>query len=130
MIINNTIARSFFPQHDGMVIFSNYMIWNILAIVLIVLFGRLFLKKMNFFRGILGILGATAIFWIVSNIGSWLTSGLFPLTFVGMIENFVFAYPFLIKSLVGNIIFGFILFGSYEMLTRSYPDLIAIKQKA
>ena len=130
LVINNTIARPFFPGHEGLVIFSDYMIWNILAIVLIVLFGRLFLKKMNLLNGVMGILGATAIFWIISNIGAWLSSGLFPLTFSGMIENFAFALPFLKNSLLGNFAFGAILFGSYEMLTRSYPNLITVKQEA
>jgi len=129
LVINNTIARSFFPNHDGFVLFSDYMIWNTLAIVLIVIFGRLFLKKMNFVNGFFGILGATAIFWIISNIGAWLTSGLFPLTFVGMIENFVFAIPFLKNSLLGNFAFGIVLFGSYELLKRSYPNLITVKQE-
>jgi len=129
LVINNTIARPFFPNHDGIVIFSEYMIWNTIAIVLIVLLGRLFLKKMNLLKGVMGILGATAIFWIISNIGAWLSSGLFPLTFAGMIENFVFALPFLKNSLLGNFAFGILLFGSYELLTRSYPNLIAAKQE-
>ena len=130
LVINNTIARSYFPNHEGLVIFSEYMIWNVVAIVLIVLFGRYFLKKMNFTRGVLGILGATSIFWIITNIGAWLTSGLFPLTFVGMMENFAFALPFIKNSLLGNFAFGIILFGSYELLTRSYPNLITVKQEA
>jgi hypothetical protein len=130
LVINNTIARSFFPDHNGIVILADYMVWNVLAIVLIVLFGRLFLKKMNVVRGIFGILGATAIFWIISNIGAWLSSGLFPLTFAGMMANFEFALPFLKNSLLGNFVFGAILFGSYELLTRSYPNLIAVKQEA
>lgn len=129
-VINNTIARSFFPNHDGLVFFSEYMIWNTIAIVSIVLFGRLFLKKMNLLNGVFGILGATAIFWIISNIGAWLSSGLFPLTFAGMIENFAFAIPFLKNSLLGNFAFGILLFGSYELLTRSYPNLVTAKQEA
>lgn len=130
LIINNTIARPFFPDHDGLVFFSEYMIWNTIAIVLIVLFGRVFLKKMNLLNGVLGILGATAIFWIISNIGAWLSPrGIFPLTFAGMMENFAFALPFLKNSLLGNFVFGTILFGSYELLTRSYPNLITAKQE-
>jgi hypothetical protein len=129
LVINNTIARPFFPSHEGLVIFSDYMIWNTIAIVLIVLLGRLFLKKMNLLKGVLGILGATAIFWIISNIGAWLSSGLFPLTFAGMMENFVFALPFLKNSLLGNFAFGTLLFGSYELLTRSYPNLLMVKQE-
>ncbi|MDF1696377.1 MAG: hypothetical protein P1U56_11115 [Saprospiraceae bacterium] len=130
LIINNTVARAFFPDHEGLVIFSEYMIWNTIAIVAIVLFGRYFLKKMSFLRGAVGILGATGIFWIISNIGAWLSSGLFPLTFAGMIENFIFALPFLKNSLLGNAVFGAILFGSFELLTRSYPDLVTAKHKA
>jgi hypothetical protein len=129
IIINNTVARQFFPNHDGLVIFSDYMIWNTIAIVLIVLFGRLFLKKMSVLRGVMGILGATAIFWIISNIGAWLSSGIFPLTFAGMLENFAFALPFLKNSLIGNFAFGAVLFGSFELLTRKYPSLITVKQE-
>ena len=129
LVINNTIARPFFPEHEGAVIFAEYMIWNVLAIVLIVLFGRVFLKKMNLKNGFFGILGATGIFWIVSNIGAWLSSGLFPLTFTGMMENFIFALPFLKNSLLGNLVFGTILFGSFELLTRSFPKLITAKQE-
>lgn len=129
LVINNTIARPFFPDHEGLVIFSDYMIWNTIAIILIVMLGRLFLKKMNLLNGVLGILGATAIFWIISNIGAWLSSGLFPLTFAGMIENFVFAIPFLKNSLLGNFAFGILLFGSFELLTRSYPNLLTVKQE-
>jgi len=129
LVINNTVARPFFPDHDGLVIFSDYMIWNFAAMILIVLFGRYFLKKVNLTRGILGILGATGIFWIVSNIGAWLSSGLFPLTFMGMMENFAFALPFLKNSLLGNLVFGAILFGSYEWLRYAYPNLVSTKQE-
>ena len=129
LIINNTIARPFFPDHEGIVIFSEYMIWNTAAIIAIVLFGRYFLKKINLLRGIMGLLGATSIFWIITNIGAWLSSGLFPLTFGGMMENFAFALPFLKNSLLGNLVFGTILFGSYELLTRTYPSLVTVKQE-
>ena len=129
LVINNTIARPFFPDHEGLVIFSDYMIWNTLAIILIVIFGRLFLKKMNFKNGVMGIIGATAIFWIITNIAAWLTSGIFPITFSGMIANFISALPFLKNSLLGNFAFGTLLFGSYELLTRSYPNLISVKQE-
>ena len=130
LVINNTIARSFFPDQEGIVIFSEYMIWNTIAIIAIVLFGRLFLKKMNLLNGVFGILGATAIFWIISNIGAWLSSGLFPLTFAGMMENFAFALPFLKNSLLGNLVFGLILFGSFELFARTFPQLVAVKKKA
>ena len=131
LVINNTVARQFFPNQEGFIVFSDYMIWNALAIVLIVLFGRVFLKKVNLLNGVIGILGATAIFWIITNIAAWLSpTGLFPITFAGMMANFVAALPFLKNSLLGNFAFGFILFGSYEMLTRSYPQLIAARQNA
>lgn len=131
LIINNTIARPFFPDHQGLVILSEYMVWNTIAIVLIVLFGRAFLKKVNLLNGVMGILGATAIFWIVSNFGSWVSPrSLFPMTFAGLIENFVVAIPFLKNSLLGNFAFGLVLFGSYELLSKSMPNLVSVKQEA
>ena len=129
LVINNTIAREWFPNQEGFIIFSDYMVANAIAIIAIVLFGSYFLKKVNLLRGILGILGATAIFWIISNLGVWITGTKFPHNFTGMMGNFAFALPFLKNSLLGNFAFGAILFGSYELLTRTYPELAPVKEK-
>ena len=118
LVLNNTILRIYFPDQEGFVFFSEYMIANTIAIVAIVLFGRFFLKKVNLVNGVLGILGASLIFWIITNFGAWLTSGLYPKTVSGFIANYVAAVPFLKNSLLGNFVFGAVLFGSYEWLTR------------
>lgn len=122
-IINNTIARQWFPQHEGLVFFSDYMIWNVVAIILVVLFGKVLLKKISTARVAGGVLGATLIFWGVSNIGAFLSMPIYPRSIAGLITCFEVAIPFLKYSLAGNAFFALVLFGSYEFLSARFPKI-------
>ncbi|MEE9438789.1 MAG: DUF6580 family putative transport protein [Saprospiraceae bacterium] len=118
LVLNNTILRVFYPNVDGAVIFPSYLIWSIISMVFIVGFGSVLLKKVNALRVLGGVLGSTAIFFIISNFGVWMTSLMYPKNLGGLIGCYVAAIPFVMNSLIGNLVFGAILFGSYELITR------------
>jgi len=126
-IINNTTARIYFPKHEGLVFFSNHMLYTLSGIVLVVLFGKFVMKKINLKAGLTGILGATFIFWVVSNIGSFISSPMYSKDLIGLASCYTVALPFLVKSLVGNLIFGGVLFGSYEWIRSKFPTLLPAK---
>ncbi|MDP3970123.1 MAG: hypothetical protein Q8P90_00315 [bacterium] len=50
-----------------------------------------------------GIAG-TLFFYILTNFGVWHLSGMYPHTFVGLIESYVMAVPFLRNQLLGNMV--------------------------
>lgn len=127
LIINNTIARSFFADVQGFVWFSPYMIFNFLAFGLIVFVGYVGIKKLSFARVIGGALGASLLFFIITNFGSWLTSGFYPRTLTGLIECFVAAIPFFQSTLLGDMVFTFIMFGSYMIAMNYTTQKMAIK---
>jgi len=128
-VINNTTARIYFPKHEGLVFFSNYMLYTLAGIVLVVIFGKFVMKNINLKTGIAGILGATFLFWLVSNIGSFISNPMYTKDIAGLAMCYTAAIPFLVKSLVGNFIFGGVLFGSYEWLRNQYPTLLPVKVK-
>lgn len=127
-IINNTIARVWYPEVEGLVFFAPHMKYTIVGILLIVVFGKFILKKVNLLNGIFGVVGATLIFWLVSNFGSFLSSPMYTKDFAGFASCYALALPFLARSLAGNVFFAALLFGSFEYLLRQYPALIPAKQ--
>jgi hypothetical protein len=61
---------------------------------------------------------ATAVFFVLSNLGVWLMSGMYPLTSAGLVECFVMALPFLQNSVTSTFVFMGLLFGGYSLCER------------
>ncbi len=57
------------------------------------------------------ILVASLSFWIWTNFGVWLTSGLYPKTLEGLSSCYYLALPFLRNALVGDLFWGCVIFG-------------------
>jgi len=98
-------------------------LWTYLAFALMVLAGRVILKRIN----IVSLLGSTLvvvlIHWIISDIGSWYQNPLFSQDFAGYWNCLVKAIPFEIRFLEGTLINGTVLFGAFELLKAKYPVL-------
>jgi len=119
-IINNTIYSAYYA--DGVVFYQNYMLWTIGSLLLIVVLGKFLMQKVNLTNTIFGILGATTIFWLVSNFGDWIGGVTYAKSFSGLITCYVAAIPFYTYSLIGNAAFGLVLFGGYEWIKSNAPE--------
>lgn len=97
--------------------------YTYLAIVLMVLVGRLLLKKVTVANLLLSTLAIVFIHWIVSDFGSWYKNPLFTQDLAGYWNCLVKAIPFEIRFLEGTLIYGAILFGGFELLKAKYPVL-------
>jgi hypothetical protein len=62
------------------------------------------------------VFSAATLYFVVSNVGSWLT--LYPRTLEGLIECYVLALPFYPATLFGDAIYAAILFGCHECVLR------------
>ena len=82
-------------------------------------------------KNVLTIAGAGAasalIFFVVSDIGTWLYSSLYPKTFAGFEACLIAAIPFLRNMLLGDLFYTALLFGGFAALERSFP---ALREKA
>jgi len=63
-------------------------------------------------------LGGSVVFFIITNFFVWLTSGMYELTGSGFIECYTMALPFFQNTLLGDLCFNFILFGTMFELER------------
>ncbi|MBK9735256.1 MAG: hypothetical protein IPO92_09925 [Saprospiraceae bacterium] len=116
-ILNNTVARSYFPDHEGIVWFAPYMIFNILSIIAIVLICSKVLHKISFTSVTGAALIASVVFFLITNFGSWI-DGVIPYSkdVSGLLASYTAALPFFRTSLLSNLIFTGILFGSFEII--------------
>jgi hypothetical protein len=61
------------------------------------------------------------LFFTVTNFGTWLTSGMYPPTFSGLVACFVAAVPFFQNTLAGDLVFSALLFGGFALLEQRLP---------
>ncbi len=121
-VINNTIARSFYPEVTGIVWFSSYMIWTLLSYVLIAGLGMLFLRtKMKSVPVILATIGSSVMFFLITNFGSWLDPKMmYPSGLEGLWLSYGAALPFFRTSLISDLLFSGVLFGSYALINSFF----------
>jgi len=86
------------------------------TILMIVGIGFWVRKNKSFKTVLGGGVSSAVLFYITTNFGVWLMSGIYPMTFSGLSECYVAAIPFFRNSLASTLIYGLIFFGGYEAI--------------
>lgn len=73
--------------------------------------GQVLKRKMTAGTTMAACLGGTAILFVVSNFGVWLTSGMYTRDASGLAACYAAALPFLRNSLIGDVAYTALLFG-------------------
>lgn len=127
LLLNNITYAAYY---DGFTWFTSGMLYTYGSIAMIVVLGYYLLKKITFGRVLSGALGASVIFFIVSNFGVWVSSTMYPLTMEGLITCYTAAIPFFHYTIAGNVVYSAILFGSYEWIKAQNPSLQSVKAES
>lgn len=109
LVLDNTLYAQYY---EGFVWFSNPFVY--LAFGLIALFGLGIFSKISTPRILGGALGASAIFFLVSNFGSWLGNPMYAQDFSGLMAAFAAGLPFLRNTILGDLLYTGVLFGAYQ----------------
>jgi hypothetical protein len=120
LILNNLVYSQYF---DSFVWFYSGSLFNIGAFVLITLFGFFTLRQVRPVNLALSALGASVIFFVVSNFGVWLSAGMYPHTFDGLVSCYVAGIPFFRNTIAGDFVYTTILFGVFEFSMKRFPEL-------
>lgn len=91
------------------------------AFALIVCLGIVALKKVNVKNVLLTSLGASILFFILSNFGVWLVAGgLAPYTYnaAGLFNTFMLGIPFFGNTILGDMVSSGVLFGAYYLIRQ------------
>ena len=76
-----------------------------IAFLLTGAFGLVLSNHKTWQKIIYGTLLSSVAFFVITNLGAWLSSPLYPKNFVGLTECFIAAIPFFRNTLLGNLVF-------------------------
>jgi hypothetical protein len=99
------------------------MVYVYAGFALTVMIGFWLSSRLNARRIAAAAVGSSVLFFIVTNFGAWLTSGLYPVTIDGLLQAYAAAIPFFQNSLLSNLVFTALLFGGYAVLQRNVHAL-------
>jgi hypothetical protein len=108
---------------DAILGFHSGMPFVYASVALIVLIGQVALSRPTFLRVGAAALASSILFFVITNFGTWLVSGIYPMTASGLATCFVAAIPFFQNTLAGDLFYSAVLFGGFALLERSVPAL-------
>ncbi len=111
VVLNNVIYGQYY---DGFQWAGN--LWVYAAFAGISLLGFVLLKKVNLKNFLGASVLAAVIFFVVTNFGVWMSSGMYPKNGAGLMAAYVAGQPFFLNTLLGNLIFGGVMFALYSQV--------------
>lgn len=109
--------------HAGYALIGGDTFWNCVCFCLMVSIGSL-IKNINFGTSLIILLAPVTIHWLIMDM-PWINDagGLYPKTLAGYLLALDMAIPFEKNMLFGDAVFGFILFGGFELAKKKYSAL-------
>lgn len=122
LVLMNVTYRAFY---SGFSWFGHT--WVYIGFGLVIGLGTL-LKKITVKNTIGFSLGASLIFFLTSNFGVWLGSELYPQNLNGLIACYVAGLPFFGNSILGDLCYTSLFFGSFYWFKERYLQTTAVGQ--
>ena len=112
---------------DFFIGFHNTM-WAVYgAFGLIALIGIYIQNKISVLSMVAASLGASILFFIVTNFAVWATGSWYPTNFAGLIECYVAAIPFFGKTIVSDLLFTGVFVGGFLFAQSKITALAKVK---
>lgn len=97
--------------------------WVYGAFLLIVIGGKLIIRKITVANIGIAAFAGVFIHWTVTDFGVWIGSSTYPQTWAGFVACLAAAIPFELRLLTATIIYSAIMFGVFELMQRKYAAL-------
>lgn len=94
------------------------------ALIGIVLIGQVVRKNPTMLRAFGGAIAGAVLFFLVTNAASWLVLPQYTKDLSGLINSYVAGVPFFRGTLMGDLLFTAIFFGSYKLAEYRFPSLV------
>lgn len=122
------LVLGYFIYYHKLVWFYDGFLWTYAGFALMVMMGA-FIKKVNVKNVVLASVSAALVHLLISNFGVWLnricitTGQPFTQDIQGLLLCYSLALPYMMNMLIGNLVFGGIMFGAFEWAQKRYPQL-------
>lgn len=128
LVLNNIV----FSQHfTSFVWWHQGAYWTYGSFILIGFIGFSLLRKVKVQTVLLSSLSASILFFLLSNFGVWMSATIYAKNMSGLIVCYTAAIPFFGNTLLGDLFYCGILFGTFELAQAKIPllkqDLNTIK---
>jgi hypothetical protein len=120
LVLNNVVYGQYF---DRFVWFYSGSLFSCGALALIVMLGFRTLRKVTVPSLLGSAVSASALFFLVSNFGVWLSTDMYPHTATGLLACYTAGLPFFHNTLAGDAVYTAVLFGAFEWSARRFPAL-------
>lgn len=131
-LLLSDVCLQLFTSTKGFYGITQFFVYG--AFILITALSTL-IKKRNIANIALACVWSGIIFFVISNLGVWLSSSIYPKNIIGLLACFEAAIPFyknelfgnfLLNSVFGNAFYCFALFGAYSLVERRTMEKHAI----
>ncbi len=120
LLINNILYTHYF---DSFVWFYPGAWFTYGAFAIIIAVGYLLLKTVSIKNLLWASIFASIAFFLISNFGVWLSSGMYAPSVNGLLNCYLAGIPFLQNTLIGDFVYTGLLFGTFEMAQRQIPQI-------
>jgi hypothetical protein len=93
------------------------------SVALIVMIGMVGLTRRSPFRVGAAAIASSVLFFVITNFGMWMFSGIYPTTATGLEACYLAAIPFFQNTLAGDLFYAALLFGGFSLAERLAPKL-------
>lgn len=103
---------------DAIIGFHSLILLTWGCYALIALASSQWLRKRNIFRGAFLTISSSVGFFVITNFGVWLTSGMYAHSWAGLSRCFTMALPFFRNTFMSDVIYTAGLFAVYSLASR------------
>jgi len=111
MVISNLCLRNYNNYGQMAIVYA--------ALLLPVAFGMLVRRRPQVWSVLAGALATSVTFYVVTNFAEWAFYNLYPHTASGLVEGYFAAIPFFRNTLVSDMLFSGLIFGTYWLAVSS-----------
>ena len=97
--------------------------WVYGSYVLVVLIGLLTKNQYRVQHVVAASLLASITFFLITNFGSWISMPIYTKDLAGLMQSYTAAVPFFRNTLLSDLAYTGLLFGSYYLITQKVPAL-------
>ncbi len=121
LVINNYVYSS---SSSNFVWFYSGFYWQYMSYILIIFAGLfIFNRGISLTKTFGGMMSSSGIFFLVSNFGVWTGGTMYPKNFGGLINCYAAGVPFIHNTIISDVLFTTVLFGTYYLLQVEYFSL-------
>lgn len=100
-----------------------YMQVQYFSFALIVCIGLTLARERTVARVATATVVSSVVFFVLSNLGVWAFSALYPHTLAGLAACYIAALPFFRNTLLGDLLYTALLFGGFRLLEQRFAAL-------